>query len=77
MMLSGLGYQCASGETFDQVALKLYGDEKYASDLLNANPALCGRVVFDGGEILTLPVVETPVSSPIGRPLRPNRRGMI
>lgn len=57
MELSGFGYPCSAGETFDSVALAVYGDEKYAADLLNANPALCRKMVFTGGETLLLPVV--------------------
>lgn len=58
MTLSGFVYQCSSGETFDAVALRVYGDEAYACEILNANPALCTKLFFDGGEILQLPVVE-------------------
>lgn len=58
MTLSGNGYVCSAGETFDSVALLIYGDEKYAADLLNANPALCRITIFTGGEFLELPVVE-------------------
>ncbi|MGI6234431.1 MAG: tail protein X [Christensenellales bacterium] len=60
MELSGLTYQCTAGETFDLVALILYGDEKYAGELMAANPALCTQVVFIGGEQLQVPVVEVP-----------------
>jgi len=58
MTLSGQTYRCSAGETFDGVALDVYGDESYACELLNANPALCRLPVFMGGEILQLPVVE-------------------
>lgn len=60
MTLSGQGYKCSAGETFDSVALDVYGDEKYACELLNANPALCTKPMFTGGEVLDLPVVEIP-----------------
>lgn len=60
MKMSGQAYVCSAGETFDSVALALYGDEMYASDLLCANPDLCRIPVFTGGEILLLPVVEIP-----------------
>ena len=58
MTLSGQAYKCSAGETFDSVALEVYGAEKYACDLLCANPSLCRKTVFTGGEILELPVVE-------------------
>lgn len=60
MTLSEQVYKCAAGETFDSVALAVYGDEKYAAELLNANPTLCHIPVFAGGELLDLPVVEIP-----------------
>ncbi len=55
---SGYVYQCSAGETFDIVALQIYDDEKYACDLMNANPHLATTSVFDGTEELLLPVVE-------------------
>ena len=60
MELSGLRYVAADGESFDSVAMEVYGDEKYAAELLNANPALAGKMVFEGGEEIQLPVVEVP-----------------
>lgn len=58
MTLSGQTWKCSAGETFDSVALQVYGDENYACELLNANPALSLIPMFTGGEILQLPVVE-------------------
>lgn len=58
MTLSGKTYRCSAGETFDSVALSIYGDEVYACELLNANPALCCKQIFTGGEVLALPIVE-------------------
>lgn len=60
MILSNTLYRCAAGETFDSVALEVYGNEKYSCELLNANPDLCLLPVFSGGELLDLPVVEIP-----------------
>lgn len=58
--LSGYVYHCSAGETFDMVALNIYDHEKYAADLMNANPGYVRRAVFQGDEVLSLPVVETP-----------------
>ena len=58
MNRSGYVYRCAAGESWDGVALELYGDEKYAAELLGANPALCHKIVFEGGEALYIPIVE-------------------
>lgn len=60
MILSDTQYLCAAGETFDSVALSYYGDEKYAADILCANPSLCLIPIFSGGELLDLPVVDMP-----------------
>ncbi len=58
--LSGFVYRCSAGETFDMVALNIYDHEKYAADLMNANPGYVRRAVFRGDEVLSLPVVEIP-----------------
>ena len=60
MTLSGTQYQCVAGETFDSVALEVYGDESYSRELLFANPTLCMIPIFTGGELLDLPIVEIP-----------------
>lgn len=59
MELSGKVYKCSSGETFDSVALAVYDDEKYAADLICANPEHGTLTRFKGGERLLLPVVVT------------------
>lgn len=66
MILSGYHYHCSAGESFDSVALGVYGDEKYAAELLCANPGLCEKMVFTGGEKLELPVVEVMASGTSG-----------
>ena len=58
--ISGYGYRCAAGESFDSVALVLFGDEKYAADIMRVNPELIGRLVFDGSEELRVPLVNLP-----------------
>lgn len=57
MTLSGYIYTASAGETFDSVALTIYGDEKYAAELLCANVSLSEKLIFTGGEIILLPVV--------------------
>lgn len=58
--LSGYVYRCSAGETFDSIALAIYDDEKYAADLMNANPGFVHKTVFSGDEVIALPVVEKP-----------------
>lgn len=69
MNLSGYGYICSAGETFDGIALNVYGRERYAAELLNANPALCGKMVFEGGEVLRLPTIDLTVDELTGAPI--------
>lgn len=58
MIRSGYEYHCAAGESWDSVALSVYGDEKYAADIIAANPKFCHIVIFAGGERLALPTLE-------------------
>ena len=60
MLMTGYAYTCAAGETFDSVVRDIWGDEKYASELMCANPEYCTQTLFLGGEELRLPVVEIP-----------------
>ena len=60
MTISGTLYQCTAGETFDSVALEVYGDEAYACELMSANPEYSTIPIFTGGELLDLPVIEVP-----------------
>lgn len=54
---SGYGYRCSAGETFDSVALKIYNNERFAAELLCANPHLSAKMRFDGTETLLLPII--------------------
>lgn len=60
MRLSGTQYQCVAGETYDSVALAVYGDERHSCELLCANPGLSLITVFTGGELLDLPLITAP-----------------
>lgn len=57
MDMSGYVYVCSAGETFDSVARAVYGDEKYAAELLCANPEYATRSVFTGEEEIFLPSI--------------------
>lgn len=48
-------YTASERETYDQIAQHLYGDEKYAYLLLQANPHLSHKIMMSGGEVLTAP----------------------
>lgn len=55
MEYTGMTYDPAAGETFDEAALRIYGDEKYIHLLLAANPEHCHKVHFEGTETLNVP----------------------
>lgn len=60
-------YTCRAGDTWDLLAGQAYGSEVMASTLISANPDLADVLLFDGGEVIRIPVVErvdTPDSLP-------------
>ena len=72
---SGYSYACRAGDSFDLIALCVYGHEKYARELINANPAYADVLIFSGGEELTLPVVAVPDGDSAYMPSRPPWKG--
>lgn len=48
-------FTCAANDQWDWLALAFYGDEKYTTELMNANPEYCGLAVFEGGEKIYVP----------------------
>lgn len=60
MDMTGYYYRCSNGESFDSAALAIYDDEKYASELMCANPEHTDKAVFDGGELLRIPWIDIP-----------------
>lgn len=67
MVISQYVHRCIAGESFDRIAFLIYGDEKYAAELLCANPEYCETMVFSGGEILRLPVIMTQTETETGQ----------
>lgn len=53
-------YKTVAGDSFELVAFKLLGSEKYAVEIMNANPDHIETFLFDAGVELTIPEVETP-----------------
>ena len=51
-------YVCDAGDTFDLAAIKLFGDEKYARELMAANLKQAQTQVFTGGEQLLVPEID-------------------
>lgn len=53
-----LKYTTVSGDTFDSIAKKLYGDELLCQKLMKANQPLLGYVVFPAQVEIEVPTVE-------------------
>lgn len=56
-------YVCRAGESWDLLAGQAYGHEVMASVIIQANPEMADVVMFDGGEVIQLPLVDV-VESP-------------
>lgn len=48
-------YETVLGDTWDTIALFVYGDEKYAGSLMKNNPFLLGAVIFNAGTMVYTP----------------------
>lgn len=51
-------YTCRSGESWDLLAGQAYGHESMAYAIIAENPDLCDVVMFEGGEEISIPVVD-------------------
>ena len=51
-------YTTVQGDTWDTIAYAVFGEEKYASDIMEENNDLLDILVFDGGEIVSIPELE-------------------
>lgn len=71
MDMSGFVFTCSAGDTFDSIALTVYGDEKYAAELLCANPEHAMTCVFAGQERLLLPSIVIPPEDQMELPAAP------
>ena len=47
------------GDTFDSIALVAYNEARMASTLIEATPDLSDARIFEGGEAVRIPLVET------------------
>ncbi len=48
-------YTTVSGQTWDQIAYEIYGDEHYCDRLMDANRNLLDYFVFPAGTVLEIP----------------------
>lgn len=62
-------YTTVQGDTWDIIAKKVYGDEKYAGYLMENNRLLLDYMIFPGGITLDIPELteETDPDLPIWR----------
>lgn len=56
------------GDTFDILAKKIYGDEKYIELLIGANPRYCGVIIFSAGVVLSVPDLPDTIATREGFP---------
>lgn len=52
-------YKTIQGDTWDGIAVKVYGDEKYMNELLEANQAYREIIIFPANASLSLPNIQT------------------
>lgn len=51
-------YITQEGDTFDELALDMYGDEKLASNIIDFNPDYADVLIFEANVELYLPIIE-------------------
>lgn len=54
-------YITVQGDTWDLIALKVYGSEKYMTKLIEVNPEHRETVFFSANIKLKIPDIETPI----------------
>lgn len=52
-------YTCRQGDMFDLLAGQAYLQEGMSSTIVAANPDYADVVMFDGGEAIRIPIVDT------------------
>lgn len=52
-----ISYSTIQGDTWSGIAFRLYGDEKYMVDLMEANPKYIQTVIFQGNVQLVVPSI--------------------
>lgn len=48
-------YETVLGDTWDTIALFVYGDEEYAGFLMKNNPFFLGTAIFNAGTMVYVP----------------------
>ena len=66
-------YTARQGDSFDLLAWQAYGEERLASIIAEANPGYMDVLLFEGGEELSIPMVDRAdgaLAAPSRRPRR-------
>jgi len=53
-------YSTIQGDSFDGISKKIYQDEAFAGDIIQANPDYANTVIFSAGVILIIPPKPAP-----------------
>ena len=56
-------YTTVQGDTWDSIAKSVYGNEKYADQLMAANFSKLDIFVFSSGEVLNIPELNEEIDS--------------
>lgn len=56
-------YETVSGDTWDLIAYKTMGNEKYAKEFIEANPEHIYTVVFSAGLKIKIPEIPSPTNT--------------
>lgn len=54
-------YHTISGDTWDQIAMKVYGKERYMGELMRENPDVISTVFFQEGVSIICPDIPLPL----------------
>lgn len=57
-----IDYTTRLGDTFDELALQVYNNEKMASEIIAANPDYADVIIFDEEVTLRIPVFDETVT---------------
>ncbi len=55
-------YSAAQGDTWDWIAFQAYGEATLSPILLYANPTLTHLLVLEGGEVVSIPIIDMAAS---------------
>lgn len=57
-VLGSIEYIAQGGDTWDSIAIEAYNEERMSTFLIDANRDYIDTVVFEGGEVLKVPVID-------------------